>query len=108
MFVPTDQAFTDLGTSSLTYLQSSEGAADLERLLRYHIVAGPPLPLYYFGSGSTQSQTTLLTDYDLLVSQDSVEGVNNTASVSQIDLLFANNGIAHELDGVLLLDDLSM
>ena len=32
----------------------------------------------------------------------------NGVGSGQIDLLFANNGIAHELDTVLLLDDMSM
>ena len=105
VFAPTDDAFAaaldDLGITAEELLASPE----LGNILTYHVVAGElaaadVLAAIDAGGGSAEVTTVQGATIDATVVEGSVV-LNGTATVVTTDL-FAQNGVVHVIDAVLL------
>ena len=97
VFAPTNKPIESLPISVLAHLQSQ---ADVEKLLKYHVVAGKAL------SSDLHNLETIKTLEGASVKvhiQGSKVGINN-ATVLQANML-ASNGVVHVIDKVLVPPD---
>jgi uncharacterized surface protein with fasciclin (FAS1) repeats len=100
VLAPTNDAFAALGPDILAYLLRNTG--DLATILTYHVVAGAAVPAADILSGSVTAAATLQGESVTF----SVEGgatvkVNGDVTVIAPDN-FADNGVAHVIDAVLV------
>ena len=97
VFAPTDAAFAALPAGELERLMKTENAAELQRMLVYHVVNAPVDTTKIKGAKGpvkTVAGTELLLDG----SGDSLKA--NSAAIVQADVR-ASNGILHVVDRVL-------
>lgn len=96
VFAPTNEAFAALPPSVVDYLTSEAGAADLTRILTYHVLPGSVMA----ADVSTMMAATVEGGELNVVVDDMGVHVNN-ATVTATDIA-ASNGVIHVIDTVLL------
>ncbi|KAL7571244.1 hypothetical protein ACA910_008902 [Epithemia clementina (nom. ined.)] len=98
VFLPSEEAFAQLSSSTVAFLTSPAGRSALQELLLYHtiseVVPSPEIPL-----GESEWHTTE-GEYVAIQRFASGSGFVNTAQVLDTDIL-VNNGIIHMIDQVL-------
>lgn len=104
LFVPTNQAFKNLGLVS-RYLVHPAGKTDLQTVLKYHVATSP---LYYQDLKDDVLEVTTLTDDTLLINGRNDDGSiwisSNDAKedhgvIKKSDILVAN-GVVHKVDHI--------
>lgn len=113
LLVPTDDAFASLEESALLTASGPQDMQTLRKLLLLHVIVGGPFPSLFFSTPTTAAPMTLVTMADektiqLVVTpgaEGNVVGPRNQAVVIKMDQSLSNNGLIHEIDTVLLLDD---
>lgn len=100
IFAPSDDAFKAAGYASAAAV-SAANAADLKRILQYHVL-GSQIDQAAFPTAVNTSYQTTLSDGRLSVykTADNVISVNN-AKVVQVNIA-ATNGVIHVIDKVLM------
>lgn len=100
VFAPTDAAFAKIPKSTLDDLLLPANKAQLQTILKYHVVAGPPVYAQDVAEGTV---TTLSGPVTVSVSDASVE-IDAGAAKSKVVLtdLPASNGVIHVIDTVIL------
>ena len=111
VFAPTDAAFGKLPAGTVENLLKPENLAQLQKLLKYHVVAGKVMAAdlkkaaeYYLGGGDDITITNTLSTLANLDVSLRVENGNvfvNNSQVIDSDIV-ASNGVIHVIDGVLL------
>ncbi|WP_375324660.1 fasciclin domain-containing protein [Flagellimonas sp. GZD32] len=110
IFAPSDAAFEKFSSEKMTKLINAKDKTALKSLLTYHIVAGQLTASRILremcrGNG-TASFTTVqgkkltahMEGYDIVLT----DPVGNKAKITTADLNLKNNGVIHEIDGVIL------
>ena len=103
IFAPNNAAFAALPQQTLDFLQSNQGKATLQDILRYHIATGGPYPSTFF---TARTIPTLLPGGELRLTPGNtptIRGSQNQANLVTLDVP-ANNGLVHVIDAVLLLE----
>ena len=101
VFAPTNAAFDAVPSATLESLMMAENQSQLQGVLTYHVVPGR------LAAGDLRDGQTLTTvnGATLRVSVDGgtvmIGNANGMATVTQANV-FASNGVAHVIDGVLL------
>jgi transforming growth factor-beta-induced protein len=90
VFAPTNAAFTAAGIDVNTM-----SAADLEKIVRYHV-----LPTEKRSADLNGTHTTMYSDKTLTISGNTITGAMNSATITQQDKVTAN-GVLHKIDAVL-------
>ncbi len=106
VFAPTNAAFTtllsDLQLADLDELEATLTTSGLRDVLLYHVlgteVRANQVSTGYYGTASVNSAGNSLSIY---ASVDNGVRINDAADVKEVNIE-ASNGIAHEIDGVLL------
>jgi uncharacterized surface protein with fasciclin (FAS1) repeats len=100
VFAPTDAAFAKIPKSTLDALLLPENKAQLQTILKYHVVAGTPV---YARDVAAGSLTTLSGAVTITVSGSDVQldAGGGKAKVVLTDLP-ASNGVTHVIDAVIL------
>jgi uncharacterized surface protein with fasciclin (FAS1) repeats len=97
VFAPTDEAFAKLPPGTLEMLLKPENKAKLQRILKYHVVAGKVMAQDVMGLHSAK------TVEGQNVTIDTMNGgvMVNNAHVIKTDIV-ASNGVIHVIDAVML------
>jgi len=95
VFAPKNSAFSSIEVGDLTGNSSL-----LEKVLKYHVVAGQEITSGDISNGETQTVETF-EGADLTISKDGGTVTVNGATVTTADVQ-ASNGVVHLIDGVLL------
>lgn len=104
LFVPTNQAFKNLGLVT-RYLVHPSGKTDLQAVLRYHVATSP---LYYQDLVGDVLEVTTLTNDTLIIDGNnddgsiwisSKEGKEDHGVIKKSDILVAN-GVVHKVDHI--------
>jgi len=110
IFAPSDAAFEKFSNSKIAEMINAEDKRALKALLSFHIVAGQLTAsrmLRAIGRGNgVASFTTVqgkkltahLDGYDIVLT----DPIGNTARITAADLNLENEGVVHEIDGVIL------
>jgi uncharacterized surface protein with fasciclin (FAS1) repeats len=93
VFVPTDAAFSKLGSGYISNLSS----AQKKSLAQYHVVTGRTIDLDALKFGTIQATSKDALNFS--VGPDGIPKINNSAVVRQYK---AKNGIVYVIDAVLL------
>lgn len=94
VFVSTDGAFNRLSSGTLAAMS----AADLKRMMQYHVVVGRMLDIDAVSSGNIQALSKDMLNFDVRIS-DGLVLVNSAKIITQYK---AKNGIVYVLNTVLL------
>ncbi|KAI7864090.1 FAS1 domain-containing protein [Mucor mucedo] len=104
LFVPTNQAFKNLGLVA-RYLVHPSGKTDLQTVLKYHVATSP---LYYEDLVGDVLEVTTLTDDTLIINGNnndssvwisSNDGKEEHGVIKKSDILVAN-GVVHKVDHI--------
>jgi transforming growth factor-beta-induced protein len=97
VFAPTDTAFANLPAGTLDNLLKPENKAQLQAVLKYHVVAGKVLA----ADVVKLTSATTLEGSAVKVSVSGSTVMINDSKVTQADVM-ASNGVIHVIDAVLL------
>lgn len=97
VFAPTDAAFAALSPATLAALQDPANVAELQRVLTYHVVPGA------LQASEVVAVSSLVSVEGSTIAVDATSGVvlNGTSNVITTDV-FADNGVIHAIDSVLI------
>jgi uncharacterized surface protein with fasciclin (FAS1) repeats len=97
VFAPTDAAFAKLPTGTVENLLKPENKAQLQAVLKYHVVAGKVL-----AADVVKLTSAMTLQGDAVAISVVGAGVKvNDSNVTQTDVM-ASNGVIHVIDAVLL------
>ena len=105
MFAPTDDAFAKLPSESVKTLLQEENREDLIRVLKRHVLPGPPT---YFRRGlAWDTHSTLNGDEEIatqVFKNNNIKVVTDQGTKATIEPeeILASNGVIHVIDTVLL------
>lgn len=97
VFAPTDEAFAALPAGTLQSLLKPENKAQLQNVLKYHVVSGQVMAEEVVGLSSAES----LLGASLPIQTEGGQVMVGNATVVQTDVE-ASNGVIHVIDQVLL------
>ncbi len=104
VFAPTDAAFAKLPAGTLETLLKPENKAQLEEILKYHVVSGDVMEADVVKLNGQEVETLAGQKLKVQVEGEKVfliDGKNNKVAVVKTDIP-ATNGVIHVIDGVLL------
>lgn len=100
VFAPTDAAFEALPEGQLETLLKPENKAQLQAILKYHVVSGAAMASDVTGMDAAPTLEGRSVQFQVDDGAVTLMG-QNTATVVQADIE-ASNGVVHVIDGVLL------
>lgn len=97
VFAPTDDAFAKLPEGTVESLLKDENRAELQSILKYHVVAGR----VFSDEVIRKKSVRMIAGMDVRISMKGEKALVNDATVLATDI-DASNGVIHVIDGVLL------
>lgn len=97
VFAPTDEAFNKLGKERLENLQKPENKAELQRILKNHVLAAEK----HAAEIQKMKEAETLAGTKLLITVKDNVVMIEAAKVTKADIK-AGNGLIHEIDTVLM------